>query len=118
MGTIKTPIAVNIPQRYTPRRRGKGSRSEEVVGHREAVGLRGRSDESGGRSQLLETTVHVSFAALAGPSATLEAKLFQVLFEILVLHGPVGLRFTVRLQRNNEKGVQCAESSLWWDASR
>lgn len=46
-------------------------------------------------SQLLQTAVHVSLAPLAGPGATLEAKLPQVLLEVLVVHRPVGLRFTL-----------------------
>lgn len=47
------------------------------------------------RSQLLQTAVHLPLAALPGPGATLEAKLPQVLLEVLVVHGPVGLRFTL-----------------------
>lgn len=47
------------------------------------------------RSQLLQPAVHVPLAALTGPGATLEAKPPQVLPEVLVVHGPVGLRFTL-----------------------
>lgn len=49
-------------------------------------------------SKLLQSAVQVSLAALAGPRATLEAKLPQVLLEVLVVHRPVGLRFTLRLR--------------------
>lgn len=48
-------------------------------------------------SQLLQTAVHVSLAALPGPGATLEAELPQILLEVLVVHGPVVLRFTLCL---------------------
>lgn len=40
-------------------------------------------------SQLLQTIVHVPLAAFASPGATFQAKLPQVLLEVLVVHGPV-----------------------------
>ena len=56
------------------------------------------------RSQLLQAAVHVSLAALPGPGAALQAKLPQVLLEVLVVHRPVGLRFTLCLQRKRRNG--------------
>lgn len=48
-------------------------------------------------SQLLQAAVHVPLAALAGPGPTLQPELPQVLLEVLVVHGPVRLGFTLRL---------------------
>lgn len=58
------------------------------------------------RSQLLQAAVHVSLAALPGPGATLEAKLPQVVLVVLVVHGHVGLRFTLWLRRGEREDVK------------
>lgn len=63
----------------------------------------------GKRSQLLQSTVHVSLAALPGPGAALEAKLPEVLLEVLVVHGPVVLRFTLCLKMGEEVFVSALE---------
>ena len=57
-------------------------------------------------SQLLQAAVHVSLAALPGPGATLEAELPQVLLVVLVVHGHVGLRFTLWLRRREQEDVK------------
>lgn len=67
-------------------------------------------EDGGGRSQLLQSAVHVPLAALSGPGATLQAKFPQVLLEVLVVHGPVGLWFTQRLCRRRNKSEK---SSLY-----
>lgn len=70
--------------------RGEASGSESVEGEAGSVFERTRT-----RSQLLQAAVHFPLAALAGPGSTLGAKLPQVLLEVLVVHRPVGLRFTL-----------------------
>lgn len=50
-------------------------------------------------SEFLQPTVHVSLAAFPGPGATLQAKFLQILLVVLVVHGPVGLWFTLRLDK-------------------
>lgn len=50
-------------------------------------------------SQLLQSSVHLPLTALSSPGATLEAALPQVLLEILMVHGSVRLRFTLRLHK-------------------
>lgn len=58
----------------------------------------------GKRLELLQPVVRLSLAALPGPGATLVAELPQVLPEVLVVHGPVGLRLTLRLRGKPRRG--------------
>lgn len=73
---------------------------------RDSRGYRGRQQGSQGEAagvtgglQLLQSAVQVSLAALPGPGPALQSELPQVLFKVLVVHGPVPLGLTLHLHR-------------------
>lgn len=56
-------------------------------------------------SQLPQPVVGLQLAALPGPGLALMAELLQVLPEVLVVHGGVGLRLALRLEGRQEEEV-------------
>lgn len=49
-------------------------------------------------SELLQATVHLSFALFPRPRPALGAELLQVFFKVFMVHGSVAGRLTVRLK--------------------
>lgn len=62
-------------------------------------------------SELLQAAVHLSLALFPCPGPALGAELLQVFFKVLMVHGPVAGRLTVRL-RDKSGGGQSTFVSL------
>lgn len=63
-------------------------------------------------SKFFETAVHVSLAAFSSPGAALKTELSQIFFIVFMMHRPISLRFTHRLQRGKENKPHV--NSLKW----
>lgn len=55
-------------------------------------------------SELLQATVHLSFALFSCPGPALGAELLQVFFKVFMVHWPVAGGFTVRLKEQERHG--------------